>query len=119
MPPPGGVAPAGKLENGQAVAAVVFGSCCQATNKKKSKSVKLKVKSTFKALTCTIRVGGYTSRFSRGGRALRRRLSAWVGSDKSIIKSNECAVCRRASDSEGIVGLHADVKAKKAKGRSL
>lgn len=73
-PPPGGVAPAGKLESGQAVAAVVFGSYCLATNKKKSKSVKLKVKSTFKAITCTITVGGYTSRFSGGGggRALRR-----------------------------------------------
>lgn len=32
--PPGGVAPAGKFENGQAVAAVIFGSYCQAANKK-------------------------------------------------------------------------------------
>lgn len=62
-PPPGGVAHAGNLK----MVRPSLPSFLVPTVKpliKKCKSVKLKVKSTFKALTCTITVGGYTSGFS-------------------------------------------------------
>lgn len=119
--PAGGVAPAGKFENGQAIAAVVFGSYCHvATNKKKSKSVlKLKVESTFKALTCTITVGGSTSRSSVAVVHCDGVFQLGLARTNRLSDQMNALFVDGPSDSEGFVGLHPDVKAKKAKGRSL
>lgn len=61
--PPDGVAPAGNLKMVRPSLPSFLVPIVKPLMKK-SKSVKFKVKSTFKALTCTITVGGYTSRFS-------------------------------------------------------